>query len=74
MNLLTDEIRGKSEVYNGDEICQAKSKELLLEINLPNGLLPLKDIEECGYHRESGLFGLSRKQAILTSLRKLIGL
>ncbi|XP_045793374.1 uncharacterized protein LOC123888350 [Trifolium pratense] len=59
--LITEEIRAKAEVYQGDEICQVKSKELLLEINLPNGLLPLKDIEECGYHRESGFVWLKQK-------------
>ena len=30
------------------------SKLLLKEVGLPNGLLPLKDIEECGYERDSG--------------------
>ncbi|KAG7024027.1 hypothetical protein SDJN02_15056, partial [Cucurbita argyrosperma subsp. argyrosperma] len=34
----------RAEVYKGDEICQEKSKELLKEIGLPNGLLPLKDM------------------------------
>jgi hypothetical protein len=71
MNLLTDEIRAKSEVYNGDEICQAKSKELLLEINLPNGLLPLKDIEECGYHRESGFVWLKQKASYTHKFEKV---
>ncbi|KAL5068847.1 hypothetical protein RYX36_019734 [Vicia faba] len=61
MALVTDEIKAQSEVYYGDEICQIKSKELLKEISMPNGLLPLKDIEECGYHRESGFVWLKQK-------------
>lgn len=71
MNLLTDEIRAKSEVYHGDEICQVKSKELLLEISLPNGLLPLKDIEECGYHRESGFVWLKQKASYTHKFEKV---
>lgn len=61
MSLVTEEIKAKSEVYYGDEMCQIKSKELLGEISMPNGLLPLKDIEECGYHRESGFVWLKQK-------------
>ncbi|KAK8973938.1 hypothetical protein V6N11_046898 [Hibiscus sabdariffa] len=49
MSLVTEEIKASaSEVYHGDEICQEKSKSLLQEMGMPRGLLPLKDIEECG--------------------------
>lgn len=62
MSLITDEIRASaSEMYHGDEICQEKSKLLLTEMNLPNGLLPLKDIEECGYVKETGFVWLKQK-------------
>ncbi|CAI0459589.1 unnamed protein product [Linum tenue] len=72
MSLVTDEIRAKAtEVYNGDEICQAKSKELLAEIELPNGLLPLHDIEECGIDRETGFVWLKQKQSITHEFKEI---
>lgn len=40
--VITDELKAKSEVYYGDEICREKSKFLLQEVNLPRGLLPLR--------------------------------
>lgn len=63
MSLVTDEIRASaSEMYQGDAICQEKSKFLLTEMNLPNGLLPLKDIEECGYVKDTGFVWLKQKK------------
>lgn len=63
MSLVTDEIRSKAtEFYTGDEICQEKSKFLLTEMLLPNGLLPLRDIEECGYVKETGFVWLKQKK------------
>ncbi|KAM1087974.1 hypothetical protein ACFX2B_013310 [Malus domestica] len=42
-SLITAKIKSKAdELYHGDEICQQKAKQLLSEISLPNGLLPLK--------------------------------
>ncbi|PIN24987.1 hypothetical protein CDL12_02273 [Handroanthus impetiginosus] len=62
MSLVTDEIRASAtEMYSGDGICQVKSKFLLTEVGLPNGLLPLKDIEECGYVKETGFVWLKQK-------------
>ncbi|XP_061361427.1 uncharacterized protein LOC133305272 [Gastrolobium bilobum] len=71
MSLVTDEIRAKAEVYHGDVICQEKSKELLDEIKLPKGLLPLKDIEECGYNREIGFVWLKQKNTIEHNFEKI---
>lgn len=59
---MSEEIKAKAEVYHGDELCQEKSKELLKEIELPNGLLPLKDMEECGYVRETGFVWMKQKK------------
>ncbi|CAI0472212.1 unnamed protein product [Linum tenue] len=72
MSLVTEEIRAKAtEVYNGDEICQAKSKELLKEIQLPNGLLPLHDIVECGINSETGFVWLKQKKSITHKFDKI---
>ncbi|KAG2305479.1 hypothetical protein Bca4012_061767 [Brassica carinata] len=64
MGLVTEEVRAKAEMYTGDEICREKTKVFLKEIAMPNGLLPLKDIEEVGYDRESGVVWLKQKQSI----------
>ncbi|KAF5739971.1 hypothetical protein HS088_TW11G00033 [Tripterygium wilfordii] len=71
MSLITDEIKAKAEYYSGDEICQVKSKELLREIGMPNGLLPLRDIEECGYVRETGFVWLKQKKSITHKFEKI---
>ncbi|KAK7259006.1 hypothetical protein RIF29_24600 [Crotalaria pallida] len=71
MSLVTEDIKSKAEVYHGDEICQVKSKELLKEIALPNGLLPLKDIEECGYNRENGFVWLKQKKSYTHKFEKI---
>lgn len=49
-------------MYQGDEICREKSKQLLTEMGLPNGLLPLKDIVEVGYVKETGFVWLIQKK------------
>ncbi|XP_012840136.1 PREDICTED: uncharacterized protein LOC105960495 [Erythranthe guttata] len=49
-------------MYHGDEICQEKSKWLLTEMGLPNGLMPLKEIEECGFVKETGFVWLKQKK------------
>ncbi|KAL5783758.1 hypothetical protein ACOSP7_008787 [Xanthoceras sorbifolium] len=69
--VLTEELKSKAEMYRGDEICQEKSKELLKEIGLPNGLLPLHDIEECGYVRETGYVWLKQKKSITHKFEKI---
>ncbi|GFP87945.1 hypothetical protein PHJA_000938200 [Phtheirospermum japonicum] len=63
MSLVTDEIRASAtEMYTGDEMCQVKSRFLLTEMGLPNGLLPLQDMEECGYVKETGFVWLRQKK------------
>ncbi|KAF6138300.1 hypothetical protein GIB67_001450 [Kingdonia uniflora] len=62
MVVLTEEMKAKAEIYHGDEFGQVKSKELLTEMGLPNGLLPLKNIIECGIVRETGFVWLKQKK------------
>ncbi|KAG9154820.1 hypothetical protein Leryth_019535 [Lithospermum erythrorhizon] len=62
-SLVTNEMRTKAtEFYTGDEICQEKSKFLLTEVGLPNGLLPLENIEEVGYIESTGFVWLKQKK------------
>jgi hypothetical protein len=49
---------GAEIVTGGDAICRKKSIELLEELGLPKGFLPLEDIQEFGYNRETGFMWL----------------
>ncbi|PQP96131.1 uncharacterized protein Pyn_37885 [Prunus yedoensis var. nudiflora] len=72
MSLVTAEIKSKAdELYHGDEPCQENSKRLLAEISLPNGLLPLKDMEECGYVKETGFVWLKQKKSTTHKFEKI---
>ncbi|XP_054803514.1 uncharacterized protein LOC129306804 [Prosopis cineraria] len=71
MSQITEEIRAKAEMYHGDEMCQEKSKLLLKEVGLPNGLLPLKDMEECGIVRETGFVWLKQKKSSTHKFEKI---
>lgn len=72
MSLVTEEIRAKAtEIYNGNEIGQEKTKLLLKEVGLPNGLLPLKDIEEVGRVEETGFVWLKQKNKIHHKFEKI---
>lgn len=71
MVLITEELRAKAEVYHGDDICQEKSKFLLQEVGLPRGLLPLKDIIECGYVKETGFVWLKQKKKVEHCFEKI---
>ncbi|KAJ0979966.1 hypothetical protein J5N97_015440 [Dioscorea zingiberensis] len=71
MTIITEELKAKAEVYHGDEICQEKSKFLLQEVGLPRGLLPLKDIIECGYVEETGFVWLKQKKKIEHCFEKI---
>ncbi|KAF5464806.1 hypothetical protein F2P56_014857 [Juglans regia] len=62
MSLVTAEMKAKAEVYHGDELCREKFMLLLSEMGLPDGLLILEDIEECGYVKEIGFVWLKHKQ------------
>ena len=53
-----------SDVCYGVEMCYKKSLELLEEMDLPRGLLPLKDLEESGYVKETGFVWLQQKKPV----------
>ncbi|XP_022745987.1 uncharacterized protein LOC111296151 [Durio zibethinus] len=72
MSLVTEEMKASaSEIYHGDESCQEKSKFLLQEVGMPRGLLPLKDIEECGYLKDTGYVWLKQKKSITHKFDKI---
>uniref|UniRef100_A0A0E0LGF3 Uncharacterized protein n=1 Tax=Oryza punctata TaxID=4537 RepID=A0A0E0LGF3_ORYPU len=64
--------RAGAEIVNGDAICRKMSIELLGELGLPMGLLPLEDIEEFGYNRETGfIWMVQRKKKIEHVFKKI---
>ncbi|CAL9193313.1 unnamed protein product [Musa hybrid cultivar] len=54
--------RKGAEVYHGDDVCREKTMQLLRELGLPSGLLPLEDIEEVGYNHHDGFVWLTQKK------------
>ncbi|XP_057419534.1 uncharacterized protein LOC130713756 [Lotus japonicus] len=56
--LITEELKAKAEVCHGDQVCREKFSLLLAGIGLPDGLLSVEDIEECGYVKEIGFVWL----------------
>ncbi|CAM0949511.1 unnamed protein product [Alopecurus aequalis] len=62
--IIPDDVRAKAEMYTGDAAGQEKTRLLLAETELPLGLLPLKDIIECGYVEETGFVWLKQKKKV----------
>ncbi|KAI3771791.1 hypothetical protein L6452_02959 [Arctium lappa] len=63
MSLITDETRASAtEVLSRDEICRERLKSLLIEMGLPNGLLPLDDIEEFCYVKDTDFVWIKQKK------------
>ncbi|KAF8772442.1 hypothetical protein HU200_005769 [Digitaria exilis] len=64
--------RSGAEVVTGDAICKKKSIDLLEELGLPKGLLPMEDIKEFGYNRATGFMWLvQKKNKIEHTFRKI---
>ncbi|KAK6935605.1 Protein of unknown function DUF538 [Dillenia turbinata] len=53
--------RAGAEVVYGPEECHRSSIELLEELGFPKGVLPLKDLVECGRVRETGFVWMKQK-------------
>uniref|UniRef100_A0A0A8Y6S0 Uncharacterized protein n=1 Tax=Arundo donax TaxID=35708 RepID=A0A0A8Y6S0_ARUDO len=61
---IPEEVRAKAEIYVGDAAGQEKTRFLLQETGLPSGLLPLRDIIECGYVEETGFVWLKQRRKV----------
>uniref|UniRef100_J3MI75 Uncharacterized protein n=1 Tax=Oryza brachyantha TaxID=4533 RepID=J3MI75_ORYBR len=59
---LIESHRAGAEIVTGDDICRKKSIELLEELGLPVGLLPLEDIEEFGYNQQTGFLWMVQRK------------
>jgi len=49
-------------VLSGDDVCIPRSADLLESLGLPGGLLPLRDIQECGFDKTTGLVWIKQKK------------
>ncbi|KAL6838654.1 hypothetical protein ACP4OV_031368 [Aristida adscensionis] len=63
--------RAGAEVYHGAALCAEKSTELLAEVGLPLGLLPLGEMEEVGYNRATGFVWLRQKKATTHTFKQI---
>ncbi|CAA6675383.1 unnamed protein product [Spirodela intermedia] len=61
-SLAVDSYRENAEVYRGDAVCKKRMADLLKELGLPLGLLPLDDLEELGYNEKAGFLWLVQKK------------
>ncbi|KAJ4782010.1 hypothetical protein LUZ62_066267 [Rhynchospora pubera] len=59
---MIESNRQGAEVYTGHDMCMKKVTEILGELHLPRGLLPLKNMEEVGYNRSTGFLWLKQKK------------
>ncbi|KAJ0017742.1 hypothetical protein Pint_09972 [Pistacia integerrima] len=59
---LIAENKEGAEIYHGADLCKKKCHELLDELNLPKGLLPLNNLTEMGYNRDTGFLWLKQNK------------
>ncbi|KAK9139146.1 hypothetical protein Scep_008827 [Stephania cephalantha] len=59
--VIPEELKAKAEVWYGDEKGQERISFFLREVDMPNGLLSVKDIIECGYVKECGFVWVKQK-------------
>ena len=64
--------RAGAQVFTGDAACRKKSVELLEELGLPRGLLPMEDIQEFGYNRDSGFIWLVQGKKVEHTFKKIM--
>ncbi|KAG1342086.1 hypothetical protein COCNU_05G003150 [Cocos nucifera] len=67
----TESFREGAEVHRGDDLCRKKSIQLLEELGLPKGLLPLENVEEFGYNRAAGFIWLVQKKKKEHTFKKI---
>ncbi|XP_047306589.1 uncharacterized protein LOC124910008 [Impatiens glandulifera] len=53
--------RAGAEIVYGSSDCYKQSVELLEELGFPKGVMPLKDLEECGRVQETGFVWMRQK-------------
>ncbi|XP_073269058.1 uncharacterized protein [Primulina huaijiensis] len=60
-NKQREDLRANAEIVHGAEECYKHSLKMLEELGFPRGVLPLKNLEECGLVRETGYVWMKQK-------------
>jgi hypothetical protein len=68
-DLAFEKLKEGGIVFYGEEALE-KAIERLEEVNLPGGLLPLKDVVESGYVKDTGFVWITQKKPIAHMFRK----
>ncbi|KAK9161775.1 hypothetical protein Syun_008116 [Stephania yunnanensis] len=69
--VIPEELKAKAEVWYGDEKGQERISFFLREVEMPNGLLPVKDIIECGFVEECGFVWVKQKKKVEHKFEKI---
>ncbi|WOL06262.1 hypothetical protein Cni_G14994 [Canna indica] len=59
--MSSDDQRKGAEIIRGAEECYRHSVKMLEELGFPKGVLPLKDLEECGWVQDTGFVWMKQK-------------
>ncbi|KAM3262319.1 hypothetical protein ACQJBY_052800 [Aegilops geniculata] len=71
-SLAAQNHRVGAEVFRGDDaVCKKKCVEVLEELGLPTGLLPLEEMEEFGYNRAAGFMWLLQRKKTEHTFQKV---
>lgn len=62
MVVVTQEMKANAEICYGDEKCREKLMSLFKELGLPDNLLEVEEIEECGHVKETGFVWFKHKR------------
>lgn len=68
---VVDAHREGAEITVGDAACRESSLAMLREFGMPDGLLPVEDIEEFGHHRESGFVWVRQRRSRNHTFRQI---
>ncbi|XP_042405679.1 uncharacterized protein LOC121995927 [Zingiber officinale] len=72
---LIEKYKDGAEVYSGAAVCREKMVEVLQELGMPKGLLPLEDLLEMGYNRDLGFMWLTqrkKKEHMFKEIKQLV--
>lgn len=68
---LIENNREGAEIFSGSDLCKKKCAELLEELHLPRGLLPLPDLLEVGRNKATGFVWLRQPKATINHFKKI---
>ncbi|KAG6507686.1 hypothetical protein ZIOFF_033037 [Zingiber officinale] len=72
---LIEEQRRGAEIHKGHGVCRQHLVPLLKDLSLPEGILPLEDIEEFGHNRVTGFVWLiqrKKKNHMFEKIKQLV--